>query len=49
MLTGLVQGLLLLPPLIGWLLTRHDLQFMAERLEKSLALKPIRYRDLAPE
>jgi hypothetical protein len=48
-LTGLVQGLLLLPPAIGWLLTRHDLQFMAERLEKPLALKPISYRNLAPE
>jgi hypothetical protein len=48
-LTGLVQGLLLLPPLIAWLLTRHDLQFMAERLEKPLALTPISYRDLAPE
>jgi hypothetical protein len=49
-LTGLVQGLLLLlPPLMGWLLTRHDLRFMAERLEKPLALKPISYRDLAPE
>ena len=48
-LTGLVQGLLLLPPLIGWFLTRHDLRFMAERLEKPLALKPISYRDLAPE
>ncbi|MBV9998394.1 MAG: hypothetical protein JO015_04685 [Verrucomicrobia bacterium] len=48
-ITGLAQGLLLLPPAIGWLLTRHDLQFMAERLEKPLALKPISYRDLAPE
>lgn len=48
-LTGLIQGLLLLPPVIGWLLTRHDLRFMAARLEKPLALKPISYRDLAPE
>jgi hypothetical protein len=49
MLTSLVEGLLLLPPAIGWLLTRHDLQFMAERLAKPLALKPISYRNLAPE
>ena len=48
-LTGLLQGLLLLLPAIGWFLTRHDLKFMAGRLEQNLALKPLPYRALAPE
>ncbi|HEY0793819.1 MAG TPA: hypothetical protein VGD78_22340 [Chthoniobacterales bacterium] len=48
-LTGLVQGLLLAMPALGWWLTRHDLARMANQLVQQLSLREVSYRQLWQE
>jgi len=48
-LTGLLQGLLLAFPALGWWLTQHDLRRMTEQLVHPLSLREVSYRQLLPE
>ncbi len=47
--TGLLQGLLVLPPALAWWFTRGHLAYLAERLRRELSLQEIGFKQLAPE